>query len=216
MFDDPNLARRIVVIDDPMCSLDLNRRQHTQTVIRKMRSKASQLIVLAHDRYFLRDLRDAFRKNDKTLPVAFFQLVGAQNNYSDFASIDIDKECESVYSHHHRLLNEFSAGNGCDQRTVAKAIRPLLEGYLHRRFPGLLPKDLRFGQVVSCIRDSSDTSAISHAKNLVDELNEINEYAGLFHHDTNPGEADSVVITATELKSYVDRALSVVHKGAPQ
>lgn len=214
-LDDPNLDNRIIVIDDPMCSLDLNRRQHTRTVLKKIRSKASQLIVLAHDPYFLRDLRDALRKEEKASPVALFQLVGAQNNYTDFASLDIDKECESVYSQHHRLLNEFSEGNGGDSRSVAKAIRPMLEGYLHRRFPGLLPKDHLFGQVVVFIRDSLATSPLSHAKNLVDELNEINEYAGLFHHDTNPDGADSVVITASELKTYVDRALSVVHKGAP-
>lgn len=214
-LDDPSLASRIIVIDDPMCSLDLNRRQHTRTVLKKIRSKASQLVVLAHDPYFLRDLRDALRKEDKTSPVALFQLVGAQNNYTDFASLDIDKECESVYSQHHRLLNEFSAGNGGDPRSVAKAIRPMLEGYLHRRFPGLLPRDHLFGQVVVLIRDSLATSPLSHAKNLVDELNEINEYAGLFHHDTNPDGADSVVVTSSELKTYVDRALSVVHKGAP-
>jgi hypothetical protein len=91
----------------------------------------------------------------------------------------------------------------------------MLEGYLHRRFPGLLPKDLLFGQVVVLIRDSLATSPLSHAKNLVDELNEINEYASQFHHDTNPDGADSIVITASELKTYVNRALSVVHKGSP-
>jgi hypothetical protein len=47
----------------------------------------------------------------------------------------------------------------------------------------------------------------------VDALNEINGYAGQFHHDTNPGSADTVVITATELKTYVDKALVVVHRG---
>lgn len=214
-FDDPNLANRIVVIDDPMCSLDLNRRQHTRTALKKIRSKAAQLIVLAHDPYFLRGLRDALRKEDKTSPVALFQLVCSQNNYTDFGLLDIDKECESVYSQHHRLLNEFSAGNGGDPRAVAKAIRPMLEGYLHRRFPGLLPKDHLFGQVVVLIRDSLATSPLSHAKNLVDELNEINDYAGQFHHDTNLDGADSVVVTASELKTYVNRALSVVHKGAP-
>lgn len=214
-LDDQNLAHRIIVIDDPMCSLDLNRRQYTRTVLKKIRSKASQLIVLAHDPYFLRDLRDALRKEDRTSPMALFQFIGAQNNYTDFASLDIDKECESVYSQHHRLLNEFSGGNGGDPRSVAKAIRPMLEGYLHRRFPGLLPQDHLFGQVVVLIRDSLATSPLSHAKNLVDELNEINDYAGQFQHDTNPDGADSVVITASELKTYVNRALSVVHKGAP-
>ncbi len=214
-LEDPELASRIVVIDDPMCSLDLNRRHYTRAVLKKVHSKSAQLIVLAHDPYFLRDLRDAFLKEDKSAIVASFQLAVAQDNYTDFAPLDIDKECESEYSRHHRLLNEFSEGHGGDPRAVAKAIRPLLEGYLHRRFPGLLPKDHLFGEVVVLIRDSHATSPLSHAKNLVDELNEINEYAGQFHHDTNPDGADSITVTASELKTYVDRALLVVHKGTP-
>ena len=212
-LEDPKLASRIVVIDDPMCSLDLNRRHHTRTVLKKIHSKSAQLIVLAHDPYFLRDLRDAFRKEDKSVQVSSFQLAATQGNYTDFTALDIDKECESEYARHHRLLSEFSEGSGGDSRAVARAIRPLLEGYLHRRFPGLLPKGLLFGQVVVLIRDSSATSPLSHANNLVEELNEINDYAGQFHHGTNPDGADSVAITPTELKTYVDRALLVVHKG---
>ncbi|MCC7311531.1 MAG: AAA family ATPase [Sulfuritalea sp.] len=207
---DSKLASRTVVVDDPMCSLDLNRRQHTIAVLKKVHLKAAQLIVFAHDPYFLRDLRDALHKEDKAAPIAIFQLGAAPNDYTDFAMLDLDKECESPYSQHHRLLNEFAGGNGGDPKSVAKLIRPMLEGYLHRRFPGLLPRDEMFGGVVVRIRDAVAPSPLCHAKNLVDELNEINDYVGQFHHDT-----DAVVLTASGLKNYVDRALAVVHKGAP-
>ena len=83
---------------------------------------------------------------------------------------------------------------------------------LRRRFPGLLPKDLLYGQVVILIRDATGQSPFRHAQNLVSELNEINDYAGQFHHDTNP-DADSTVVTPSELKTYVERALDVVYKG---
>ena len=211
-LDDPKLAQRIVVIDDPMCSLDMTRRQHTRTVLKQIRAKAEQVVILAHDAYFIRDLRDAFLKEDKTSPISMFQMVGVSNGYSDFAAIDIDKECESVYAQHHRLLNQYANGVSSDHKAVSKAIRPMLEGYLHRRFPGLLPKDLLFGQVVILIRDATGQSPLRHARNLVSELNEINDYAGQFHHDTNP-DADSTVVTPSELKTYVERALDVVYKG---
>ena len=207
------LHSRVVVIDDPICSFDLNRKHHTRTVLKKIYSKAEQLIVLAHDPYFIRDFRDTLRKDDNTATIATFQIVLAPGEYSDFASLDIDRECESVYFQHHRLLNDFTTGQKCDARTVAKAIRPMLEGYLHRRFPGLIPKSLMFGGVVALIRDAEAPSPLCHASGLVDELNEINDYAGQFHHDTNPGGADSIFITAAELKTFVDRALVVVHKG---
>lgn len=211
-LDDPQIAQRIVVIDDPMCSLDMTRRHHTRAVLKQIRTKAEQLVILAHDAYFIRDLRDAFLKEDKNAPIAIFQMAGVSNGYTDFAHIDIDKECESVYAQHHRLLSRYANGTSSEHEAASKAIRPMLEGYLHRRFPGLLPKDLLFGQVVILIRDATAQSALRHAQSLVSELNEINDYAGQFHHDTNP-DADSTVITPSELKAYVERALDVVYKG---
>ena len=211
---DNKLSTCIVVIDDPMCSLDLNRKHHTRSILKKLHAKAAQLILLAHDLYFLRDLRDALHKDDLETPIAVFQLALAANNYTGFSALEIDKECESAYFQHHRLLNEFVAGSTPDSRAVAKAIRPMLEGYLHRRFPNLVPKSLMFGQVVVCIRDAPADSPLSHAKNLVAELNEINEYAGQFHHGTNPAP-DTVLVVAAELKTYVDRSLYLVHGGMP-
>lgn len=209
---DVNLGKKIVVIDDPMCSLDLNRRHHTSVVLRKMFAKSEQIIVLAHDPYFLRDLREHFKKEDKTAPIATFQLSRTAGEYSTFSNIDLDVECESAYFRHHRMLNDFVDGKGGDSRSIAKTIRPMLEGYLHRRFPGRIPKDLLFGQVVVLIRDAADPSPLCHAQSLVEELNEINGYSGQFHHDTNPS-ADTVVVVEPELKTFVERALGVVHRG---
>ena len=211
---DKKLSSRIVVVDDPMCSLDLNRKHHTRAVLKRLHSKAEQLVVLAHDPYFLRDLRDALRRDDAGTPIALFQLSLAAHDYTGFAALDIDKECESAYFQHHRLLNEFAAGTNADTKAVAKAIRPMLEGYLHRRFPSVVPKSLMFGQVVVLIRDADTASPLNHAQNLVAELNDINEYAGQFHHDTNPG-ADAAVVVAAELKTYVVRSLHLVHGGVP-
>ena len=139
---DSKLSTRVVIIDDPMCSLDLNRKHHTRSVLKRLHSKAEQLILLAHDPYFLRDLRDALRKEDPGTPIATFQLSLAANDYTGFSALEIDKECESAYFQHHRLLNELVAGSNLDAQAVAKAIRPMLEGYLHRRFPSLIPKSL--------------------------------------------------------------------------
>ena len=211
---DPKLVERIVVVDDPMSSLDLNRKHATRTVLKKIHAKAKQLIVFAHDPYFLRDLRDALHKENPAVTIAEVQLVCGQSNYTVMAKLDIDKECESPYSRNHRLLTEYAGGAGGDLKVVAEAIRPMLEGYLHRRFPGLLPKDAMFGQIVILIRDALPPAPLCYAQNLVDELNQINDYAGQFHHDPNAA-GGAVAVTGTELKTFVERALCVVHKGAP-
>ena len=48
-------------------------------------------------RYFIRDLRDAMRKDDPATPIAVIQLSLAENDYTNFSSFDVDKECESAY-----------------------------------------------------------------------------------------------------------------------
>lgn len=209
---DGKLSTKTVVVDDPMCSLDANRRQHTKTVLKRLHADAAQLVVLAHDPYFLRDVRNTLLKVDQTAQISQFRLTGTANDYTSFDSFDIDKECESAYFQHHRMLNEFCNGTLTDSRSVAKVVRPMLEGYLHRRFPGLVPRSLLFGQVIGLIRDALAPSPLLHARNLVTELNEINEYAGQFHHDTNP-DADAVIVVTSELKTYVTRALHIVHRG---
>lgn len=213
-LSDSKLNTRIVVVDDPMCSLDLNRKQHTRTVLKEICSKAKQLVVLAHDIYFVRDFRDELSPKDGSYQVAVFVLKYAADGYSNFDKLDVDKECQSPYFHHHGLLVDFVTNGNGDTRQVAKAIRPLLEGYLHRRFPGLIPSDLMFGRVVGVIGSAVAPSPLCHAQCLVEELNDINIYAGQFHHDTNPGNADTVVITRTELHTFAMRSLNVVHKGS--
>ena len=88
----------------------------------------------------------------------------------------------------------------------------MLEGYLHRRFPGLINSGLLFGQVIDVIRNAPQSSPLAHAQNITDELTDINSYAGQFHHDTNPS-ADQVQIIDGELRRFVERAINVVHAG---
>ena len=72
-----------------------------------------------------------------------------------------------------------------------------------------------FGEVVAFIQNSKPPHPVCFANGLVTELNEINSYAGQFHHDTNPGKADTVVIVQSELRTFSERALNIVHKGTP-
>jgi wobble nucleotide-excising tRNase len=210
---DPDLASRIIVIDDPMCSLDVNRRHHTKTVLKQLHDKADQLIVLAHDPYFIRDIRDELTSKDGQTRISILQLRHSDKDYSDLGEFNVDQKCESPYYRHHRMLSEFCETGAHEVREVAKAIRPFLEGYLHRRFPGLLPKDQMFGGILIFIRDVTAPHPAVHAQPLTTELQEINGYAGQFHHDTNPGNADTVPVVATELKGYCQQALHIVHSG---
>ena len=208
------LANKIIVIDDPMCSFDLNRKQQTRTVLKELYGKCEQLILVAHDIHFLRNLRDDFiRSQIPPNSIKIIRLKVVANRYSDFSDINIDQECESAYFKNHRLLEEFKLGNAQSSMEIARSIRPMLEGYLHRRFPGFIQTGLLFGQIVAVIDSAQHPSPLVHAKNITGELNDINSYAGQFHHDTNPS-ADQVEIIDSELLCFVERAISIVHRGA--
>ncbi|HEK1686074.1 TPA: AAA family ATPase [Pseudomonas putida] len=213
VMSDPELTKKIVVIDDPMCSLDSNRKSQTKEILRTISARAEQLIVMAHDPFFVRDLKEALAvQSSPALEV--LQLQHTVDGYSQFAKFNVEQECESTFYRHHRLLMEFCSGTAHDSRLVAKAIRPFLEGYLHRRFPGLVPRDLMFGQILSHIGTVPTSNPLTYASPLVEELKDINSYAGQFHHDTNPGVCESLPVTTSELLTYSQRALSLVYRGA--
>jgi len=209
---DADLANKVVVIDDPMCSLDLNRKQQTRLILKRVHDNCEQLIVLVHDIHFMRSLRDEILRSSPPQDIACVKLKTVANRYSNFDAIDIDKECESSYFKCHRVLGEYLNGEAQSSMEVARSIRPMLEGYLHRRFPGLINSGLLFGQVIDVINNAPQGSPLVHAQNITDELTSINSYAGKFHHDTNPS-ADQVQIIDGELLQYVERAINVVHSG---
>ena len=213
VISDAELAKKVVVIDDPMCSLDANRKTQTREVLRIISTRAEQLIVLAHDPFFVRDLKEAFRQ--KGIPaLEVLQLQHSADGYSQLAKFNVEQECESSFFRHHRLLTEFCSGTPHDNRSVAKAIRPFLEGYLHRRFPGLVPRDLMFGGILAHIGTVAASDPLNYAIPLVEELKDINGYAGQFHHDTNPGVCETLPVITSELLTYSQRTLTLVYRGA--
>jgi len=212
--DPAMLKDQILVLDDPVCSLDRNRRAQTVEMLAELASKCAQMIVLSHDAYFAREQREMLAKNHPALVPRIGGISRVQGDYSAFATCDIDDLCASDYYRHHRQLTEFIAGiyQG-NIRDVAKAVRLFLEGFYHRRFPGLLPTRCPFGGVILAITQAPVGTPISYLQPRVEEMTKLNNYAGRFHHDTNPGNADTAPVTDGELKPYVQRALALVYQG---
>jgi wobble nucleotide-excising tRNase len=207
---DANISQKIIVVDDPVCSLDRNRRNCTKRILRDICISSSQLIVLGHDQYFLRDLRDDLQQGTGNISLQLLKIVRAANDCSNFSSFDIDNECSTGYYKNHKIIQDFiSNGASDDLLTVARSIRPLLEGYLHRRFPGHIQRTKLFGQIIGEAKAAQLPNPLAHLQPLATELYQINDYAGQFHHD-----ADPVVIDESELLSYARRALNIIHKGA--
>jgi len=209
---EPALADTIVVLDDPVSSMDRNRRQESRRLIASLAIECQQLVMLSHDAYFVRECRDQLANlKPEPLSLKILELRRVQDGYSAFAHCDIDGMCSSDYYRHHRLVADFVDGKPTSgPRDVAKAIRPLLEGYYHRRFPGAIPKRTMFGQLIAMAVDPATTGPLTNLRPIAQELMEINDYAGQFHHDTNQS-ADTVQVVDTELLTFARRALALIH-----
>lgn len=210
---DPNLANSVVVLDDPVSSLDRNRRYQSIRLIAGFATECQQLIVLSHDPYFIRELRERLadlKPNPITLGIMSIKRV--QNSYSAFGGCDIDDMCSSDYYRHHRLVADFVDGKPtASTRDVAKAIRPLLEGYYHRRFPRRIPRKLMFGQIIALAAQAQAGDPLAYLQPLLKEMGEVNDYAGQFHHDTNPGFETAPVVDG-ELIGFAKGALKLIYE----
>ncbi len=210
---DPNLTHKLVVLDDPVSSLDRNRRHQSIRLIASLAGDCGQLLVLSHDAYFVRELREclADRKPAPIVPT-IISLKRVQNSYSAFAPCDIDEVCSSDYYRHHRLVADYVEGKSTtNSRDVAKAIRPLLEGYYHRRFPEQIPRKGMFGKVIDLARQAQPGDPLAYLQPTLKEMGEVNDYARQFHHDTNR-YCESVALVDGELLGFAKRALKLIYQ----
>jgi hypothetical protein len=138
-------------------------------------------------------------------------IIRVEDGYSAFACCDIDDICSSDYYRHHCLVCDYVDGKSTiNARDVAKAIRPMLEGYYHRKFPRRIPRQMLFGQIIYEAKEAKPDNPLSNLKPILKELNEVNEYAGNFHHDTNPN-FETTSINEAELLNYARRALTLIY-----
>lgn len=207
---DPDLSNHVVVVDDPVSSLDRSRRAYTMKLLGELSEKSEQLVVLAHDANFLRDTARTLTKDNDTLTLSTLQIARVADSYSGLAKIDLDRECETPYYTHYRTVDEYVDGKHADMRQAAVALRPLLEGYLHRKFPGKLPTNLTLGGVLAEIDTAGTGGPFTSIKQNLTEFRELNAFAGKFHHDTNPG-FHAEVQDADEIAAYGRHVLAAVH-----
>ena len=209
-----SIANQILVFDDPVSSLDRNRRAQTVELIASLTTQCAQMILFSHDAYFIREMREKFAKlKPKPIIPYIIGINRVQNDYSAFSDCDIDDICASDYYRHHCYVSDYLNGTHKNNiRDIAKALRPMIEGFYHRRFPRMLPKHVTFGQIIAEIAKAQIGSPISHLKKSLQEMHEVNEYASRFHHDTNQS-CDTAPVSDGELKIYAKRTLDLIYKG---
>lgn len=200
----PNLADAVVVIDDPISSLDDHRSLTTVQEVRRLSERAGQVIMLSHDKRFL---CRTWNGADSTIRSAL--EIARDGNGSTLRSWDVAQDSVTEHDRRHRRLWEFvhSGSGGTDSREIARAIRPHLEAFLRVACPAQFPPETLLGPFLGlCRQRVGHPDAILDQK-AIRELGELMEYANRFHHDTNAAW-ETEMINDAELRSFVKLALA--------
>ncbi len=201
---DPDLARQVVVIDDPITSLDDHRSLTTVQEVRRLVERTSQVIVLSHNKSFLCRLWEGAPPNLRTaLDVA---RDGAASTIRPW---DVTQDCISEHDHRHALLRGYLQTAAGNAREVARAIRPTVEAYLRVACPEHFPPGTLLGPFRHLCEQRVGTPQEILDRATADELRDITEYANRFHHDTNPAW-ETEVINDAELRGFVQRTLAFI------
>lgn len=201
---DPAMANKVVIIDDPVSSLDEHRTLATVQACRGLADQVGQVILLSHSKPFLAQV---WRFADKKQTVAL--EVVRDGNGSTIETWNVNDDSVNEYDRLHKQLREFACAGSGVLREVAKAIRPVLEGYLRVTCAADFPPGKLLGQVVQVARDKLAAKQPILSEEQIKELAQLIEYANQFHHNTNPAW-DTQHINDGELRGFVGQTLTFV------
>lgn len=187
LFADPNKANAAVVLDDVFTSLDKHRRHNTIDAVLKMGAECSQVICLGHDAYFLRELKKRVSKK-KIGTAVELALHRDALDYSFLDDFDLDEYCSSEYYKHYVKVEQFvNAEPYGSLLEVAKSLRPIVEGHLHRCFPKKFKEGQTVGEMLDHVKNATAPNPLARLQSLHAELVSFNDFASAFHHDTSGG-----------------------------
>ncbi|MER9163636.1 AAA family ATPase [Mesorhizobium sp. M0715] len=199
---DPNLASKIVVIDDPMTSLDDHRTLRTREEIMALATRVRQVIVLSHSKPFLCSLWEQADRNTSIALRINRAAVG-----SEIAVWDVRSDSISEHDKRHELVRAYlQVANPAREREVAQALRPILESFMRVAYPENFPPGTLLGPFIGiCDQRVGGPNEILSAADIA-ELRLLLNYANRFHHDTNPAW-QTAAINDAELSDFAERAL---------
>lgn len=203
---DDRLGNKVVILDDPISSFDRSRIEQTQQVIERLSHRAKQVVVMSHEPYFLRRLW-------QEVPAGRLKPLKIERHEDSSAIVewDVERDTRSRYHQQYFMMLEYFQGlpDRPDALSVAKCIRPVVEGCLRYRFPEHFTGHDRFQNMLDKIREADSDSPLVILKPNLEQLESINTYSRRFHHDDDapftPAEIDD-----GELRTWVERTLRVV------
>lgn len=205
---DPNLADKIVIIDDPMTSLDDHRTLHTHQEIDRLVGEVAQVVVLSHSKPFLLGVWDKCRQRPKTS----IKVVRTANDASGFEAWNVNSDIITEHDkRYERAVAYLSNPAGIDERQVAESLRPMMEAYLRVSYPIFFPPGTMLGQFHNrCRQNIGQPNEILRQDHTL-EFRALLDYGNKFHHDTNTAYATEIINDA-HLTDFTARTVAFIGK----
>lgn len=209
---DPNFANKIVVFDDPLTSLDLNRRNATIHQLCILQQQCAQVIVLSHNLHFLVELnsRKVIKKNFKKE----LQIVNA-NGRATIQEYQVRKDWIDSYKKSLQDMNEYLSAPSWDKQEKAiNAIRISLETFLKLKYCMYIPNpEETFGTIVSNLENSACHFINSNKQEVIDKLNQLVSISWRGHHGSieERNIYSEVVLSSAEAQQYVNMTLNLIN-----
>ena len=139
--NDPARARKTVVIDDPMTSLDEHRTLHTLQEMDRLSREVEKMIVLSHSKPFLLGVWDKCQQLPRTA-----LEVRRMGNGSTLASWDVNAAMISEHDRRYAAAVAYlEQADPATERRVAELLRPMLETFARVAYPAEFPPGSLFG-----------------------------------------------------------------------
>jgi len=204
---DLQLAQKVVVIDDPMTSLDEHRSLTTVQEIRRLVDRVAQIIVLSHSKAFLCGLWEGANPADRSAIMASREAAG-----STLAPWDVRQDCITEHDKRHELVTRYlRAADPAEERVVATALRYILEAFARVAYPAAFQPGSLLGPFLGICEQRVNTPAQILSQVDITELRELLDYANLFHHDSNLAWATQV-INDQALTHFAQRTLAFTRR----
>ncbi|MDE2226219.1 MAG: AAA family ATPase [Xanthomonadaceae bacterium] len=203
----PGLANKIVVIDDPMTSLDEHRTLHTVQEIHRLVGTAEQVIVLSHSKPFILTVWEKC----SALPRAALQVVRAQQG-STLAAWDVTGDMVTLHDKRHAdALAYLQAADPAVERRIAESLRPMLEAFVRVAYPAQFKPGGKLGQFADICRQRLGGADEVMGPIDTGELRALLDFANRYHHDENPAY-QTEAINDRELTDFTRRTLALASR----
>lgn len=199
---DPERDCKIVVFDDPFNSQDSFRKDCTIRKIKESGDCCHQVIVLSHDKSFLKRIWDRLAHQRGDRKCLQFTRIGLRD--TKISTWDIEYATQSPHAVNRNKLENYYNNNEGDPRDVVTKIRPILETYCSNLYPEFVDDTL--GTIIGKVQDVGTTHQLY---DQLGELDALNEYTCRYHHGENE-QAATESIDENELQGFARRTLSII------